>query len=78
MMIRELSESTVDYEKVKPLKLNELISGRRVPTSKKGAQKFEVSLQKLLKTHIEKMSAFGSEQKLLKTQLFKNFLKVCC
>jgi hypothetical protein len=44
---------------------------------KKKDQNFEVSLQKLLKTHVEKMSTFESVQKLLITKVFKVFLKVC-
>jgi hypothetical protein len=33
---------------------------------KKGGTKIKDSLQKLLKTHVEKMSAFGSEQKFVR------------
>jgi hypothetical protein len=43
---------------------------------KKGGLNLKVSLQKLLKTHIEKMSTFEPEQKLLKTQQVKVFLKL--
>ena len=37
----------------------------------------KVCLQKLLKTHVEKMSTFRPEQKLLKTKPVKVFLKLC-
>jgi len=40
---------------------------RREP-QKKGNAFLKVCLQKLLKTHVEKMSAFWFEQKLLKTK----------
>ena len=43
---------------------------------KKGGLNLKVSLQKLLKTNVEKMSAFGPEQKLLKTKPVKVFLKL--
>jgi len=49
--------------------------GRR--QEKKGNQKMKVCLQKLLKTHGEKMSDFCSEQKLLKNKQLIIFLKVC-
>ena len=62
---------------VKLLRLNELsFDGRRAARKKRGA-KIKDSLQKLLKTHVEKMSAFGSEQKLLKTKPVKNILRLC-
>ncbi len=57
--------------------LNELVLRCRVATPKKGGLIFEVSLQKLLKTHVEKMSTFWSEQKLLKTEQVRDFLKLC-
>jgi len=38
---------------------------------KKRGLNLKVSLQKLLKTHVEKMSASGSEQKLQKTSKLK-------
>ena len=44
---------------------------------KKGGSILKVCLQKLLKTHVEKMSTFRPEQKLLKTKLVKVFLKLC-
>jgi hypothetical protein len=60
------------------MNLNELTLGCGVATPpKKGEEKIKDSLQKLLKTHLEKMSAFGSEQKLLKTQPVRDFLKLC-
>ena len=40
-------------------------------SGKKGGLNLKVCLQKLMKTHIEKMSTFGPEQKLLKTQRLK-------
>jgi len=39
--------------------------------AKKGGLNLKVSLQKLLKTHVEKMSTFGPEQKLLKKSHLK-------
>ena len=59
------------------MKLNELTLQGRVATPKKRGEKIKDSLQKLLKTDVEKMSAFGSEQKLLKTKLVKNILRLC-
>ena len=44
-----------------------IFSGGR-GAEKKGYANIEVCLQKLLKTHVEKMSVFESEQKLLKTK----------
>jgi hypothetical protein len=40
----------------------------RRSAEKKGDANIEVCLQKLLKTHVEKMSVFESKQKLLKTK----------
>jgi hypothetical protein len=37
----------------------------------------KVSLQKLLKTHVEKMSAFSLVQKLMKTNVLIVFLRIC-
>jgi hypothetical protein len=48
---------------------------RRSREKKRGSN-LKASLQKLLKTHVEKMSTFGSEQKLLKTKQVKVFLKL--
>jgi hypothetical protein len=44
-----------------------IFCGRR-GAKKKGDANIEVCLQKLLKTHVEKMSVFEAEQKLLKTK----------
>ena len=59
-----------EIKRVSPMSVESL------PLKKKGA-KIKESLQKLLKTHIEKMSSFGSVQKLLKTKLVKDFLRLC-
>ena len=48
---------------------------RRSREKKRGSN-LKVSLQKLLKTHVEKMSTFGSVQKLLKTKPVKVFLRL--
>jgi hypothetical protein len=69
--------STGSDETIKSLKLNRLAVRVLGGLRKKGDSILKVRLQKLLKTHIEKMSLFGSEQKLLKNKLVKNFLKVC-
>jgi len=59
------------------LKLNRLAVRVGVKLEEKGESILKVCLQKLLKTHVEKMSLFRNEQKLLKNKLVKNFLKVC-
>ena len=69
--------STGSDETIKSLKLNRLAVRVLGGLRKKGDSILKVRLQKLLKTHIEKMSLLGSEQKLLKNKLVKNFLKVC-
>ena len=51
-------------------------STRRSRVKKRGSN-LKLSLQKLLKTHVEKMSTFGPEQKLLKTKQVKVFLRLC-
>jgi hypothetical protein len=48
-------------QEAKPLKLNRLNEFRCKMLKKKGDSKTQVSLWKLLKTNVEKMSAFGSE-----------------
>jgi hypothetical protein len=50
-------------------------SMRRSRVKKRGSN-LKVSLQKLLKTHVEKMSTFGSVQKLLKTKQVMVFLRL--
>jgi hypothetical protein len=50
------------------LKLNDLNLDGGSGAARKGDLKMKVSMQKLLKTNVEKMSLFGSEQKLLKTK----------
>jgi hypothetical protein len=37
----------------------------------------KVSLQKLMKTNVEKMSAFSLVQKLMKTNVLIAFLRIC-
>jgi hypothetical protein len=44
---------------------------------KKGDQFWKHSEQKLLKTHVVKMSDFDLPEKLLIIKAVKNFLKVC-
>jgi len=70
-------KSSRSDEIIKPLNLNSLAVRFGAKLGKKGDSILKVCLQKLLKTHVEKMSFLGSEQKLLKNKLVKNFLKVC-
>jgi hypothetical protein len=64
-----------DFQVIEITQIN--FSVCRSPGKKRGLN-LRVSLQKLLKTHIERMSTFESEQKLLKTKQVKVFLKVYC
>jgi len=70
-------KSSRSDEIIKPLNLNSLAVRFGAKLRKKGDSILKVCLQKLLKTHVEKMSFLESEQKLLKNKLVKNFLKVC-
>jgi hypothetical protein len=68
MIIKALSDipkTLIDSQVIEIKQVNFSLRGSR---EKKGGLNLEVSLQKLLKTHVEKMSAFGPEQKLLKTR----------
>jgi len=58
-------------EIIKPLKLNHLALLVDAGLEKKGDSNLKVSLQKLLKTKLEKLSAFRSEQMFMKTNELK-------
>jgi len=56
---------------IKPLKLKGLPPQASVGAQKKGESDLKVSQQKLLKTNVEKMSAFVLPQKMMKTRDLK-------
>ena len=72
-----LAEFVPKGRAVKLLKLSKLAVQAGATQGKREDQFMKVCLQKLLKTHIEKMSDFGLVQKLLKINPVKDFLRIC-
>ena len=71
MIIKALSvnaEVRIGFQVIEIKQVNFCL--RRSREKKRGSN-LKVSLQKLLKTHVEKMSTFGPVQKLLKTSKLK-------
>jgi len=76
LIIKALNEMPRFCTDPQVIEKKEINFSPRWSREKKGGLNLEVSLQKLLKTRVEKMSTFGPEQKLLKTQQVKVFLKL--
>ena len=68
MIIKGLTRFRMNRHSLQVIENESVIFCDRRGAEKKGDANIEVCLQKLLKTHVEKMSAFESEQKLLKTK----------
>jgi hypothetical protein len=76
MIIKELSDLSVFCVDFQVIEIKQVNFSLQRSGAKKGGLNLKVSLEKLLKTNVEEMSAFGSEQKLLKTKQVKVFLKL--
>jgi hypothetical protein len=71
MIIKAISDMSKFHVGFQVIEIKQVNFSLRWPCEEKGGLNFGVSLQKLLKTHVEKMSTFGPEQMLLKTSQLK-------